>query len=191
MEDESLLRDFLIDTLTMGSDQSMYLYFKASDELTVQNLMENMMWVNIHEQENRRNINQITMGLLFLHLVNMNDKIHYGSSHPYEQKSIARILSYIETSYRSATLEELCTEFHQTPSQLSKFIKRTTGHTFKELLQRKRLNQAAFLLSTTKLAVGDIILAVGYDNNSYFYRVFQSRFGITPKEYREENKNIK
>lgn len=186
MEDESLLRDFLIDTLTTGSDRSIYLYFKARDELTVQNLMENMMWVNIHEQENRRNINQITMGLLFLHLVNMNDKIHYGSSHPYEQKSIARILSYIETSYRTATLEELCTEFHQTPSQLSKFIKRTTGHTFKELLQRKRLNQAAFLLSTTKLAVGDIILAVGYDNNSYFYRVFQSRFGLTPKEYREE-----
>ena len=29
------------------------------------------------------------------------------------------------------------------------------------------------------------------DNNSYFYRVFQSRFGLTPKDYREENKNIK
>lgn len=188
MEDESLLRDFLIDTLTTGSDRSMYLYFQAKEELAVQNLMENMLWVNMNEPKNRRNINQITMGLLFLHLVNLNDKILYGSSHPYEQKSMARILSYIESNYRTATLEDLCNDFHQTPSQLSKFIKRNSGHTFKELLQMKRLNQAAFLLSTTKLAVSDIILAIGYDNNSYFYRVFQGRFGMTPKAYREQNK---
>lgn len=186
MEDESLLRDFLIDILTTKSDRSIYLYFQARDELTVQNLMENMLWVNVHEQENRRNINQITMGLLFLHLVNLNDKIRYGSSNPYEQQSIARILFYIETNYRTATLDELCGEFHQTPSQLSKFIKRNTGHTFKELLQTKRLNQAAFLLSTTKLSIADIIVAIGYDNTSYFYRVFQKKFGETPKDYRRK-----
>ncbi len=185
MEDENLLRDFLVDILTTKSNRSIYLYFQASEELPVQNLMENMLWANVHEQENRRNINQITMGLLFLHLVNLNEKIRYGSSNPYEQQSIAKILSYIETNYREASLEELCCMVHQTPSQLSKFIKRNTGHNFKELLQTKRLNQAAFLLSTTKLSVGDIILAVGYDNTSYFYRVFQKKFGETPKEYRK------
>lgn len=185
MEDENLLRDFLVDILTTKSNRSIYLYFQASEELPVQNLMENMLWANVHEQENRRNINQITMGLLFLHLVNLNEKIRYGSSNPYEQQSIAKILSYIETNYREASLEELCHMVHQTPSQLSKFIKRNTGHNFKELLQTKRLNQAAFLLSTTKLSVGDIILAVGYDNTSYFYRVFQKKFGETPKEYRK------
>lgn len=185
MEDENLLRDFLVDILTTKSNRSIYLYFQASEELPVQNLMENMLWANVHEQENRRNINQITMGLLFLHLVNLNEKIRYGSSNPYEQQSIAKILSYIETNYREASLEELCRMVHQTPSQLSKFIKRNTGHNFKELLQTKRLNQAAFLLSTTKLSVGDIILAVGYDNTSYFYRVFQKKFGETPKEYRK------
>ena len=189
MEDESLLRDFLIDILTTKSDRSIYLYFQARDELTVQNLMENMLWVNVHEQENRRRMNQITMGLLFLHLVNLNDKIRYGSSNSYEQKSIARILSYIETNYRDAALEELCLEFHQTPSQLSKFIKRKTGHTFKELLQTQRLHQAAFLLSTTKLSIADIIVAVGYDNTSYFYRVFQKKFGETPKDYRKKEEN--
>lgn len=188
MEDENLLRDFLIDILTLKSNRSIYLYFQARDELAVQNLMENMMWTSIHEQENRRNIHQITMGLLFLHLVNLNDKIRYGSSNSYEQQSIARILSYIETNYRTASLEELCQSFHQTPSWLSKFIKRNTGYNFKELLQTKRLNQAAFLLSTTKLSVADIIQAVGYDNTSYFYRVFQNRFGMTPSGYRQRQK---
>ena len=60
------------------------------------------------------------------------------------------------------------------------------GCTFKELLQTKRLNQAAYLLTTTKLPVSDIITAVGYDNTSYFYRVFQKRFQVTPRDYRIE-----
>ncbi len=190
MEDESLLRDFLVDILTTKSDRSIYLYFQARDELPIQNLMENMMWSIVHKQENRRNIEQITMGLLFLHLVNLNDKIKYGSSNPYEQQSVAQILSYIETNYRTATLEELCSMLHQTPSALSKFIKKNTGYNFKELLQTKRLQQGAFLLSTTRLSITDIISAVGYDNTSYFYRVFQEKYGKTPKEYREQMEKI-
>ena len=184
MEDESLLRDFLVDILTMTSDKSVYLYFQVSDVLPVQNLLENMIWSLLYRQEYNRNINQITMGLLFLHLMNTSDKIRYGNQNQFDQERVARTLAYIESHYRTAALEELCGELHQSPSQMSKFIKRHTGHTFKELLQTKRLNQAAFLLATTELTVSDIIAAVGYDNSSYFYRVFLERYGMTPREYR-------
>ncbi len=184
MEDESLLRDFLVDILTRTSDKSVYLYFQVSDVLPVQNLLENMIWSLLYRQEYNRNINQITMGLLFLHLMNTSDKIRYGNQNQFDQERVARTLAYIESHYRTAALEELCGELHQSPSQMSKFIKRHTGHTFKELLQTKRLNQAAFLLATTELTVSDIIAAVGYDNSSYFYRVFLERYGMTPREYR-------
>ena len=185
LQDENLLRDFLVDILTKGSGRAFYLYFQAREELPIQNLMENMLWMMMREQENRRNINQTTVGLLFLHLVNLNERIRYGSSNPYEQECVARILSYVESNYRTASLEELCLEMKQRPSALSKFIRRHTGSTFKELLLTKRMNQSAYLLSTTGLSVNDIITAVGYDNSSYFYRVFRERFGMSPKEYRK------
>ncbi len=190
-EDENLLWDFLVNILTGGREQALYLYFNAKDELPVQNLMENMLWSMAHQQVNRRNIDQITMGLLFLHLVNLNDRIRYGSGNPYEQECMARILSYIETNYRTATLEELCRELRQTPSGLSKFIRLHSGSTFKELLLTKRLNQSAFLLTRTRLPVVEIINAVGYENTSYFHSVFRKRFGMTPKEYREAAGNGK
>ena len=142
MEDESLLRDFLVDILTCKSDRSVYLYFQAQEVLPVQQ---------------------------------------------FDQERVAQTLAYIESNYRTATLEELCGELHQSLSQMSKFIRKHTGHTFKELLQTKRLNQAAFLLTTTELSVADIIVAVGYDNTSYFYRVFQQRYQMTPKEYRDKS----
>ena len=69
---------------------------------------------------------------------------------------------------------------------LSRAIKRLLGRTYKELLQIKRLNQAAFLLQSTRLPITDICAAVGYDNTSYFHRVFRRRYGKSPKEYRSE-----
>ena len=44
-------------------------------------------------------------------------------------------LQYIENHFRDASLQELATDFHQSVSQLSKLIKKTTGFTFKQLLQ--------------------------------------------------------
>ena len=65
-------------------------------------------------------------------------------------------------------------------------IKENTGSTFKELLQQKRLNQATQLLCETRLSVSDIISAVGYDNTSYFYRIFKERYELTPNQYRKK-----
>jgi len=67
---------------------------------------------------------------------------------------------------------------------VSKIIKKHAGHTFKQLLQMKRLHQAAFLLSTTALPVEDIIALTGYDNTSYFHRIFREYYHMTPRVYR-------
>ena len=37
----------------------------------------------------------------------------------------------------------------------------------------------------TELPVNDVVAAVGYENNSYFYRKFRERYEMTPNEYRE------
>ena len=66
-------------------------------------------------------------------------------------------------------------------------IKKRTGRNYTDLVQNKRLNQAAYLLTTTNMNVMDIGLAVGYDNTSYFHRIFQKQFGVTPRKYRIDN----
>ena len=188
MDDENILRNFIIGSLTQNTDASNYLLFQVADVLPVQNLVENMVWSLLHDQPNKRQMNQTTMGLLFLHLVNASERILYGQGNPYERQGTLQVLRYIETNYRTATLGELAGVMNQNLYQLSRFVKRHTGHTFKELLQVKRLNQAAFLLTTTKLSVADIIYHVGYDNTSYFHRVFREKYGMTPKEYRERGR---
>ena len=70
---------------------------------------------------------------------------------------------------------------------LSKMIKKNTGFNFKELLQRKRLNKAVELMCETDLPISDIIAAVGYENGSYFHRVFKERYHTTPRAFRVAN----
>ena len=83
---------------------------------------------------------------------------------------------------------ELAEELHYDFYTLSRMIRRLTGKNYTELVQNKRLTQAAYLLETTGLSVADIGERVGYENMSYFHRIFKERYGISPKKYRVEKK---
>ncbi len=185
MEEENVLRDFLIGSLRQNTSEANYMYFKIADVLPVQNLIENMVWSLLYKQSNERQINQTTMGLLFLQLLHHTEKIEQNDDNQYERKIVFAVLRYIEENYKNASLGELAVQLGQPMYYLSRLVKKNTGHTYKDLLQIKRLNQTAYLLSTTKLSIADIIVAIGYDNTSYFHRVFKQRYGLTPKEFRD------
>lgn len=186
MEEVNVLRDFLVGSLRRDTSIANYLLFKVADVLPIQNLVENMIWSLLYRVPNNRMINQTTMGLLFLMLLNHTEKIEQNEPNQYERKIVFTILSYIEENYKNANLSDMASKLKIPMYQLSKMIKKNTGYTYKELLQIKRMNQAIYLLTTTKLSIADIIIAVGYDNTSYFHRVFKERQGITPKEYRDK-----
>jgi len=184
---DNILAHFLVNILRKNQEQGEYLHFKVAEVLQVQNLIENMIYSLVHKQENSDIINQTTMGLLFLHLL---DSVPYAETripNQYENMVAMNTIKYIEQKYRTATLTELCSLMHQPMHTLSKLIKNTTGVTFKELLQRKRLSKAAELMCDTDLSVNDIITAVGYENNSYFHRIFKDRYNMTPRAFRLEN----
>ena len=186
-EEENSLRDFLISCLRQEHQYGNYLHFQVSDILPIQNLMENMVWTLLNNQPNKRSINQITMGLLFLHLMHHTDRIRSASS-SFDQQLIFQVLKFIDENYKDGQLTDLASQLGYEIPWLSRAIKRLLGRTYKELLQIKRLNQAAFLLQSTRLPITDICAAVGYDNTSYFHRIFREYYHMSPKEYRCQGK---
>ena len=184
--EQNLLKDFVIDCLTGQKDGMGYMHFKVADVLPIQNLVENLIWSIWNKQPNKRSMNQITMGLLFLQLINHMDRLQASDANQ-NQKLVIDVLGYIEERYRDGELTELAELLHYDTYWLSKEIKKQTGKNYTELVQTKRLNQAAYLLENTALSVLEIGLAVGYDNQSYFHRIFQKKFGVTPKKYRDAN----
>lgn len=182
--ENSLIRNFLIECLSDSTQAAGYLHFKVSKVLPIQNLTENLIWMLLHKQSNKRSLNQTTMGLLFLYLLNYIDMAEIGENHK-EQELVLAVFRFIEENYRMGELSELAKELGYDMYWLSRRIKNITGKTYTELLQEKRLNQAAYLLSSSGLSITDISLEVGYSNFSYFYKIFRNRYQLSPKEYRK------
>lgn len=182
-EEKSLLRDFVVDCLTGDHVTAGYMHFKVGDILPVRNLLENLIWSIWNRQPNRRSINQVTMGLLFLQLMNHTERMETNAENR-QQCLMIEVLGYIEENYRDGGLKELASMLHYDVYWLSKEIKRLSGRNYTELVQEKRLNQAAYLLEHTSMSVMDVAMAVGYDNISYFHRIFRKQFGETPRRYR-------
>jgi len=184
IEKDSVIGKFLVSTLCQEESEGQYLYFNAASIIPVQNLIENMVWSILNKQNNNNQINQYTMGLLFMQLLNRADLIDSGNVDKYENRLVFTALKYIEDHYKDGTLTELAAQMNQSVYKLSRLIHAATGSNFKDLLQQKRLNKSVQFLNDTNLTVSDIINAVGYDNTSYFYRIFRRIYGVSPKEYR-------
>ena len=178
---DNVLGKFLLGGLRQSGGEMSCLHFRVAEAPTVQNLVENLVWGLVHPQPNARRINQATMGLLLLQLLNYTGDLEEASG----SGPVLAALREIEENYRAADLTRLAKELHVSLPYLSAAVRRATGHTFKDLLLEKRLSKAAQLLEETRLTTQDIILAVGYENTSYFYRVFRDRYGVTPKDYRK------
>ena len=75
---------------------------------------------------------------------------------------------------------------HAWHSHFMRWFKKMTGQGFTAYLNDHRLNLAAELLRITDATVLDIAGRVGFDNLSYFNRLFKRRYGMTPREYRSK-----
>ena len=127
------------------------------------------------------------MSLLFLQLVGYTETLRNDMQ---EDAAVLKALQYIETAYNSCSLEKLAAQLHYSESWLSREIKCKTGKNFTELVQEKRLSQAAFLLKHTNRNVSDISVAVGYENVSYFHRLFASYYGKSPRSFRVQERTL-
>ena len=184
LEQENVLRDFLVSTLAGESAFAGWLHIAAGNILPVGNLLENMIWTLLEKKAGVNLMNQTTMGLLLQNLTLFAENINRTLPDSRDENAVFSALQYIETSYRSGTLEEIATRLQMPPYTLSRLLTRHTGANFKQLLQQRKLQQAVYLLTNTRMSADAIIESVGYENSSYFYRKFKEKYGCSPAQYR-------
>lgn len=181
-DEETPLKHFIIDCIGKKDGPLKFLHFKTGGVLPVQNLFENLIYTFINDVPSSTKVIESTVGLLLLQFM--------SGSYPLAQTGnstdlIIQVLEYIEENYKDGSLSQIAEILHYDFFWLSREIKRKTGKTYTELVQEKRLSQTAFLLLHTELNVEEIATSVGYNNLSYFYRLFEARFGTSPKKFRK------
>ncbi|OHX67234.1 helix-turn-helix transcriptional regulator [Flammeovirga pacifica] len=82
---------------------------------------------------------------------------------------------------------ELC---QRSADHVNRVIKKSYGLTLSELINKERLHYCAKQLAMTNAPLKNIYTAAGYQNHSYFFRVFKKEFGVTPLHYRGKQHKI-
>lgn len=83
------------------------------------------------------------------------------------------------------TIERLAEEFRISPTYLKETFRRVSGQPIHRYLQDCRLTRAARLLSTTNDSVLSIAVSVGYSGTSRFNAAFKERYGVSPRQFRQ------
>jgi len=181
-ESDSPLKKFLVNSLAGKNDvEPYYIHFKCAELISVQNLVENLLLTIKSNIINKQSINKTTMGLIFMLLMGNTSHIQFGNN---DSDIVMKTIGYIEENYKNGSLTEIANALNLDIAQLSREIKTKTGQTYTEILQQKRLSQAAYLLKSTDLSVFDIAISVGYSNTTYFHKLFLGQYGLTPHKYR-------
>lgn len=94
-----------------------------------------------------------------------------------------RMKSYIERHYREKiTKEDLGDAIGKTPNYAASLFKRVTGQTISQYVHAQRMKRAAYLLTESQLTVQEIAVFLGYQDLSYFYRVYKRATGSAPSD---------
>ncbi len=181
---ENIISKFLLTTLYTNYDEGEYLYFKVSERKDIQNLLERIIIEIYTSSIMKKATIKLLVGLLLVELIKNSQNIEAYSVDNYEKLLIIQSLKYIDEFYDKGTLLELAEKLKQPDYKLSKLIKKHTKMTFKELLQEKKLSKAIELIKSTNYSIVEIIDLVGYENPTYFYKIFKNKFGMTPRDYK-------
>ena len=182
---QSQMVHFLFNSMFDYNQQAQFLFYPLSGNEHISEMMDQLILTLNGNSLFARSKIKFLMGLLLIELMEQQPQSQAVSE---EQKFLQTVFEYIEEKYKNASLEELATLVNQTTYGVSKKIKTLTNQNFKDLLQEKRLTMAQHSLLYSDLPIQIIAEEVGYENMSYFYRIFKSKYGMTPKACRSSMK---
>lgn len=134
----------------------------------------------------------VVLGLLSRLLALLQDPAVYTCNHIILNSSaeaylFSKITHFMESKTGRVTRAELAEYLNYSSDHINRIVKRHSGMSISEYNQVICLKKAERLLIETNESISSIIIALGFENKSHFYRIFDKKHGITPLEYRKRH----
>lgn len=185
LKSTNLLSDFFNEILYNNTYRK-YLMFHTGNDTSVQDLVLEMYE---EQQEGGPYISSILNGLLITFfgrlLKNHEADVEFPADYVEKYATVPDIIRHIQEHCQDITLNSCAGEFHFNPQYLSALLKKHTGQTFQSILTGIRMKEAGRLLKKSDECVSRIAQEVGYQDASYFMKVFKKYYGCTPSGYRQ------
>lgn len=127
---------------------------------------------------------------LFIYAKRMENKTNPSASSRTDDprhRQIEQIACYIaENCCSPLSLNSIAEQFYMNKCYLSRIFKEITGFTVNGYLHARRIQKARSLLIQNSMNISEVAEAAGYENLTYFERVFKKHTGMSPLEYRKQ-----
>ncbi len=122
----------------------------------------------------------------------MTIAIYNSRGYQKSNEYIIKAINFIKTHYSDdITLNDVAEHAYVSPYYLSHLFQKELGITFINYLIKIRIDNAILLIQKGEREVQNIAYKVGFNNSSYFIKVFKNMMGITPYKYiKVLNENI-
>jgi AraC-like DNA-binding protein len=110
-----------------------------------------------------------------------------NSSSKIDRKFINEFTAIVENniSNENFSVDEICKAIGVSRVQLYRKVKALIGYNVNDYILTVRLQKAKYLLLNEDLSISEISYKVGFSSQAYFATVFKSKFGVTPKAFKE------
>lgn len=169
-------------------------------------LIENSKKVLVFDNEVKNNLSGLFQGLTRLatteQLISIFDLLYklskvnnaktlLGSNlgeHYAQSKQIKKVFEYINDNFhQQISTQDIADEVGLTTNSFCRMFKKLTGISFISYLKDYRIHRAAMLLEETEDSIAEVMYKCGFDNPSYFAKVFVQIKDIQPMEYRRRS----
>lgn len=185
LEFDGLRAKEIVEIAGLSMDEPIY---HAVDGNLRNEMMDEMLYIANHSDLSVFHI----IGHLYLFLdyfLRSSTSFRGNKSDKLRDFYIKEALTFIEQNFQSdISVEDIAASCGLNRSYFGKIFHTAIGKTPQEFLITYRMTKAAELLKLTKLSIGDISNAVGYANQLHFSRAFKNVYGISPKNWRKENR---
>jgi len=104
--------------------------------------------------------------------------------------TIHKVINYIQGHYQSKlSLDEIASITYLSKTYLCSIFKKETGDTIANYINKVRIEKSKLLFHDESQSIVDIANMCGFEDQSYFTKIFKSFVGMTPKKYRESRKS--
>jgi transcriptional regulator GlxA family with amidase domain len=101
--------------------------------------------------------------------------------------TITKVQQYMEKNYnKTITMTEMAGISNMSPRNLIRRFEQATSNTPLEYLQRFRIENAKKMLENRNDGIEQIAMKCGYEDMSFFRKVFKRHVGMTPREYKDK-----
>lgn len=115
----------------------------------------------------------------------LEERLNTKSENAKNIHKLKRVLKFIRGSYgKQITLDDMSRAAGVSPKYFCSFFKEMTSKTPFAYLNNYRIEKACHKLTTTDASVTDVAYDCGFNDLSYFIKVFKEERGITPKQFR-------